>query len=219
MPKVSAAYREARRQQILEAAVVCFSREGFHRTTMPDIVAESALSPGAIYNYFEGKEEIITAIADDRHSRERTLIARAREESTVLGAFRRIRDGFFAPLKDPRERRRRRVSIQLWAEAQRNPRILTLVRRGVDEPRRLLATLIAEGQRRHEIAADLDPEATARFMMAVFHGFVLQLEWDARTPVEPYVALLDICMARLFADQAADAVPLPPVRQKRRPRA
>jgi AcrR family transcriptional regulator len=218
MPKVSPAYREARRQQIVEAAVACFSREGFHRTTMPDIVAESALSPGAIYNYFEGKEEIITAIADDRHARERALIAGAREESTVLGAFHRIREGFFGPLKDPHERRRRRVSIQLWAEAQRNPRILTLVRRGVDEPRRLLATLIADGQRRREIAADLDPEAAARFMMAVFHGFVLQLEWDARTPVEPYVGLLDTCMERLFTVSRANPTPARRPRRKRRPR-
>lgn len=201
MPKVSPAYRETRRRQILEAALVCFSREGFHRSTLPDIVAESRLSPGAIYNYFDGKEAIIEAIADERHARERELIAEARAEPALLDVFRRIRRGFFGSLQDPQERRRRRVGIQLWAEAQRSPRILRLVRRGVDEPRRLLRDLIAEGQRRREIAADLDPDATARFMMAVFHGFVLQLEWDPKTPVEPYVALLDVCMKRLFAPQ------------------
>jgi hypothetical protein len=33
-----------------------FSRDGFHCTTMQDIVPESGLSPGAIYNYFKSKE-------------------------------------------------------------------------------------------------------------------------------------------------------------------
>jgi AcrR family transcriptional regulator len=61
VPKLSDDYREARRRQVLDAAVVCFARTGFHRTSMQDIVAESGLSPGAIYRYFTGKEEIVDA--------------------------------------------------------------------------------------------------------------------------------------------------------------
>jgi TetR/AcrR family transcriptional regulator, transcriptional repressor of aconitase len=48
MPKVSQAYWDARRAQILDAAIVCFARQGFHRATMDDIVHQSKLSPGAI---------------------------------------------------------------------------------------------------------------------------------------------------------------------------
>ncbi len=51
--------------RFLRAAVVCFAREGFHRTTIQDIVHESKLSPGAIYRYFASKEDIIVAIADE----------------------------------------------------------------------------------------------------------------------------------------------------------
>jgi AcrR family transcriptional regulator len=77
MPKVSQKYLDDRRSEILDAAIVCFSRDGFHRTTMKDIVRESGLSPGAIYNYFRSKEEIIEANAARRQAKERRLVTEA----------------------------------------------------------------------------------------------------------------------------------------------
>jgi TetR/AcrR family transcriptional regulator, transcriptional repressor of aconitase len=191
MPKVSQSYLDARRSQILEAAIACFSREGFHRTTMQDIVKQSRLSPGAIYNYFESKEEIIEAIANERHAKEHLVMSAARKEADVASVLKRIRDAFFGELRNPKERLRRRVGIQLWAEAQRNSGILKIVRRGVNGPFKLLRTIISDAQRRKEISDEVDPDATARFMIAAFQGFVLQMEWDNQIKVEPYIQLLD----------------------------
>jgi TetR/AcrR family transcriptional regulator, transcriptional repressor of aconitase len=55
MPKVSQNHLDARRQQILAAAIECFCRQGFHPTTMQDIIKESGLSSGAIYTYLPVK--------------------------------------------------------------------------------------------------------------------------------------------------------------------
>jgi AcrR family transcriptional regulator len=52
--RITAARASAQRERILDAALTCFAREGFHAATMQDIVAESGLSPGAIYGYFKG---------------------------------------------------------------------------------------------------------------------------------------------------------------------
>jgi AcrR family transcriptional regulator len=197
MPKVSQSYLNARRSQILEAANVCFSRDGFHRTTMQNIVKKSKLSPGAIYNYFESKEEIIEAIANERHAKELLLVTEARKESDVASVLKRIRDAFFGELRNPKERLRRRVGIQLWAEAQRNPGILKIVRRGVNGPYKLLRAIISDAQRRKEISDGVDPDAAARFMIATFQGFVLQLEWDSQIKVEPYIQLLDTFLKSL----------------------
>ena len=197
MPKVSQSYLNARRSQILEAANVCFSRDGFHRTTMQNIVKKSKLSPGAIYNYFESKEEIIEAIANERHAKEHLLVTEARKESDVASVLKRIRDAFFGELRNPKERLRRRVGIQLWAEAQRNPGILKIVRRGVNGPHKLLRAIISDAQRRKEISDGVDPDAAARFMIATFQGFVLQLEWDSQIKVEPYIQLLDTFLKSL----------------------
>ena len=63
MPKVTEAHRESRREQILLAAWKCFSRNGFHSTSMADVIKEAGLSAGAVYLYFKSKDEIIVAVA------------------------------------------------------------------------------------------------------------------------------------------------------------
>ena len=45
------------------AARACFTRNGFHSTSMQDVLREAGLSAGAVYRYFPSKESIIAAIA------------------------------------------------------------------------------------------------------------------------------------------------------------
>ena len=70
--------------QILEAAMVCFAKRGFHQTSMHDISAEAGISVGLIYRYFENKEAVISAMAD-RHKKEiHDVLERARQAPTLL---------------------------------------------------------------------------------------------------------------------------------------
>ena len=62
MPKVSEERLEAKRQSILQAAVACFARDGFHNTTMSDIASMAGVSDGLAYRYFSGKDEIIEEV-------------------------------------------------------------------------------------------------------------------------------------------------------------
>lgn len=55
---------EARKSQILEAATTVFIQRGFSEARMDDIVAESGLSKGALYWYFDSKDAIIISIMD-----------------------------------------------------------------------------------------------------------------------------------------------------------
>ena len=64
MPRVSDEHLAARRQQILDAARACFLRNGFHATSMQDVIGEAGLSVGAVYRYFKSKNE-----HRDRHRR------------------------------------------------------------------------------------------------------------------------------------------------------
>jgi AcrR family transcriptional regulator len=53
---------EERRRQIMEAALACFVRKGYHKTTMDDIVAECGLSKGTLYWYFENKDDLFVSL-------------------------------------------------------------------------------------------------------------------------------------------------------------
>jgi AcrR family transcriptional regulator len=187
MPKVSQAHKDARRRQIIDAAIACFARRGLHATTMQDIIRRARLSAGAIYLQFKSKEEIVEAIAAKRHARERAAMAEAARVSDFSDALRGLGDAFFGRLDDPMEVTQRRIGVQVWAEALVNPRLMKIVRRGVDGPRAALRDLIGRAQRQGDLPADLDADATAAVLIATFQGLVLQLAWRRNVDVAAYV--------------------------------
>lgn len=52
----------ASKNKVLETAMALFSEKGYEETTMQDIMARSGLSKGAIYHYFDGKQEILSTM-------------------------------------------------------------------------------------------------------------------------------------------------------------
>jgi len=52
------------REQVLEAAIRLFTRQGYFNTSIPDIVRESGISTGSIYHHFGDKEGIARALFD-----------------------------------------------------------------------------------------------------------------------------------------------------------
>jgi len=62
---------EARRAQILDAAASVIAAKGFHRATTREIATAAGVAEGTIYNYFEGKDDLlismVTHLADMDH--------------------------------------------------------------------------------------------------------------------------------------------------------
>jgi AcrR family transcriptional regulator len=177
MPKISEAQKETRRQQILDAALTCFSRDGFHNTTTADIVRESGVSQGTLYLYFATKDDIVVALADDRHQGEAFLNALAQSEPDPVQGLLLMLELYGKGLNDPRRIDLGRVGIQGWAEALRNPRIHASVVAGMVPVRSAIVGLIEKGQAGGQIRADLDAEALARILIASFQGLILQKAW------------------------------------------
>jgi len=190
MPKVSREHQESRRNQIIDAAVKCFAQKGFHQTSMQDIVAESGLSPGAIYLYFKSKEEIIKTIADLRHASENEIIAGAFGSDDPNIALNQLIETFFNSLADPEVRLQRSIGVQLWGEALSNPLVHEIVRQGFTESKNALTEVLTVYQKQGKLSSDLSPEVIACVMQAQFQGFVLQVALGEPLDIQEYIKVI-----------------------------
>lgn len=192
MPRITPARARAQRERILDAALTCFSREGFHAATMQDIVAESGLSPGAIYGYFKGKTDVVMAIASERHAMERRRVEHALTATDIETSLVRLVEGFVLSMRDPQEKRWRRLAVQLWAESLSNPRLRREALGGVTQAIELLSPMIRKAQREGRWPKRLDPESAARVMIAILQGISLQLAWDDNIDIASFASALRI---------------------------
>src|SRR5205809_7643085 len=125
MPQPQIESSQDRRTQILDAALICFAKRGFHQASMHDISAEAGISVGLIYRYFENKEAVISAMAD-RHKEEiGDMLERARQAQTLLESLEIL---FTAHCCENEPRVISAFVVDLYAEASRNPQVADLVR-------------------------------------------------------------------------------------------
>ncbi|NPV75396.1 MAG: TetR/AcrR family transcriptional regulator [Anaerolineae bacterium] len=174
MPKVTEAYLDQRRQQIMNAAYRCFARKGFHQTTMRDIYAEAGLSAGAVYHYFSSKEEIIKASFIFDYHRGLPVLQQAAENPDPLDAIARLLDFFYAGLESAADLGADRVNIQGWAEALVNPQLLAPLHESLQAFLGELSKTVRRGQTMGVIDPALDPEAVGEVILSSYFGLYLQ---------------------------------------------
>jgi AcrR family transcriptional regulator len=199
MPKVTAEYSEARRLQIIDAAYRCFARKGFHQATMRDIYQEAQLSPGAIYHYFQSKDDIIAASFERDLQRSIEPLEEALNQTDSLLALDHLIDFFFTGLASAAELGANRVNIQGWAEALLNPKLLDAITRAFASYRTMLTQLIRQGQQRGVVSTEIDPEAVARILLSLYLGLELQTAWEPGTvEVNQYTAAVKALLHGTF---------------------
>jgi AcrR family transcriptional regulator len=201
MPRLTPARAEARRRQVLEAAVACFARDGFQRATMQDVVREAGLSPGAIYCHFRSKEEIAFAAVGMRRAEELTLLKAVLANPDPATAIEQLVGAFLARLKQPDERTWRALAVQLWAESLRDERMLAVVQDGVRQAQILLAAVLRDAFAKRPKPGRMDPDALARVLIAVFQGLALQHAWDETQDFDGCAAVLKAVLQPLVADR------------------
>jgi AcrR family transcriptional regulator len=179
MPKVSDAHVEARRTQILEASCKCFSRKGFHQTTMRDICAEAGLSAGAVYGYFKSKDELIEALAELGRRNTSALIESALGEGTAPASLSQLLRTVVGLFNTDEGREGTRLDVRLWGEGLHTPQIRKLFQEAFEDSSRPLIRVIRDGQKRGEISNELDPESAARVCIALVLGLQVQRALDS----------------------------------------
>jgi AcrR family transcriptional regulator len=189
MPRVKPEYKHERRERIIDAARRCFARLGFHETTLQDVFREAELSAGAVYNYFRSKDELIEAIAEQRHQDERELLLQAVDQENPIDALTALAYSFAETYLSLDCDEKRRISLHTWAEATVRPSLMASVKHGFETPKDLLVALIERGQANDQFATDLNADAVARAAIALLHGFILQKLWDPDFDLDANLAL------------------------------
>jgi AcrR family transcriptional regulator len=166
MPKLKPHIQRARREHILDAAERCFARAGFHRTTMQDICKEAAVSPGALYVYFDSKEALIAGICERDRAEFAERLAALSETPDFLKALRELGEHYF--VHDPAHKRL--MCIEIGLESTRNPRVGEIYR-GVDDFinasfEKLFQRMKGEGR----IAPDLEIPVVAQLFSIIADG-------------------------------------------------
>src|ERR1043166_4041502 len=178
-----------RRSQIIDAAVVCFAKHGFHQTSMHDISAEADISVGLIYRYFENKEAVISAMAD-RHKKEiGELLQRARQAPTLFESLEIL---FTAHCCESEPRVISAFVVDLYAEASRNSRVADLVRDVLKTAMEGVAELVERAPEAQTATHGLTPVEVAELIFAVARGMLM---FDVLRPQEMTAA--DRCARQL----------------------
>jgi TetR/AcrR family transcriptional regulator, repressor for uid operon len=167
MRKVDPKKYEAKKRQILDAAIACFAASGFHKTTTAEICAKAQMSPGNLFHYFKTKNALIEAIVEqDRHATV-AFYAKASEAGDLFGALCQLMEKRLAMAADPVSRN---INIEILAEAMRNPAIGRLVARNDVEATAALVGLLKKAAARGEVDASLDMGKLASWIIAMIEG-------------------------------------------------
>ena len=65
-PEENDRIRQASKEKIRAAAMVLFMKQGYYATSISDIAKQAGISKGLLYNYYKGKEELLSEMVEAR---------------------------------------------------------------------------------------------------------------------------------------------------------
>ena len=183
------------RDRIVSASVELFVGRGFAATSMRDIAAKAELTPGAIYNHFAGKEQILSGIviSDTTELRDKVQAAASDMSTDAAGLIQVI--GVVAEHavnhRDPMRIASREGSL---LSAAASAELAELQREVIDILAAVLARCVAAGVGGGVIDNPRTHRATARFVMhgLIQSGNTLDYDqgWDIQQIIDYHVELI-----------------------------
>lgn len=181
MPRITEERRQARREQILDAARACLLEHGLEAVSMEMIIARSGLSTGAVYRYFKGKDEImeaaVTASSGEIGAAVAPILASPKSrlpyqlvEELLAGWVSYSRSGVGAAAGIDRMP----VALHGWSYAQTDPELKATLQASLRAFRELCVPIIKQWQTDGTVDAGVEPDAVAQLILSISLGFVAQ---------------------------------------------
>jgi AcrR family transcriptional regulator len=179
-PGASEPDAHATRERILFAAAECFAKSGFKRARMTAVADQAGVSRACLYTYFGTKRALLLALNDYVIE---DWLAFCRQ---TLGRGVRAPDAISAWLREGLSSEARLAAVRVvTADESQNPLLGDHGAREIAlrEARDMLIAVLERGIEQGDLAADLDVDATANDLTALYLG-LLRNHVSARPLVE-----------------------------------
>ena len=196
------------RQRVIDAAIACFERSGFHGASMHEICAEAGMSPGALYRHFPSKVAIIAAIAEAERARHAAFFERLAQADDPVEALAGIGVDTLELMLTGRTAS---LTAETMAEAIRNPEIRAMCDRSITEARQALVAALQRGQSRGLVDPALDVATACQLIIAMADGLCVHQALDPTLTVARFRPVLQLLLRRFLrpASTVAAAHPTP----------
>ncbi|TRO53417.1 TetR/AcrR family transcriptional regulator [Candidatus Bathyarchaeota archaeon] len=161
-------------QTILNTAQQLFAVKGYNGTSMNDIVKESGVSKGAIYNHFESKERLFLSLMEvQTQVGFSQLEATFSDDDTSVDKLKKILAVTFSgSVSCPRELCM--MQTEFMVSASRIESIVPELQKRYRMIRDFMVAIIEDGKRRGEIKEELDSESIVTLVFATLDGLGFQ---------------------------------------------
>ena len=189
------------RQRVIDAAIACFERDGFHGASMQQICAEAGMSPGALYRYFPSKVAIIAAIAEAERAQHTAFFERLAQADDPVEALAGIGlDALELMLSGPSAG----LTAETMAEATRNPEIRAMCDRSITEAREAMVAALQRGQARGLVDPALDIATACHLIMAMADGLCIHQALDPTLTAARFRPVLQLLLRRFLRPGSAN---------------
>jgi AcrR family transcriptional regulator len=167
---------EETRAKILESSIKLFSDRGFNAASVDDICEEAGVSKGAFYHHFETKQTLFLALLDGWLQTIDTAIKASRDK-TAPETFMQMTEAF--PYIFGTAGEGLPMFLEFWLHASRDEKIWQASIAPYRRYHKYFTSLIKKGVDEGSFV-DVDPELTARMIVAMAMGLLLQSLLDPK---------------------------------------
>ena len=165
---------ERTRRRIVERSAPVFNTRGFFGASMNDLVRETGLRKGGIYNHFASKEDLALEAFDYAAGMMRARFEAAlRDRGGALERLFAIVDVLGGLVEDPPVAGGCAVMNTAVEAADAHPPRREKARRAMDGWLRLVGRTVKDGIEGGELSPDADPRETASVVVATLEGALM----------------------------------------------
>ncbi len=167
-----------KRSELIDVGSRLIFKQGYHGTSIKDIVAAVGMQKGSFYTYFPSKEEFITEALEHHFQSHILALTEDLKNSTgspverVIEIIRKTLGKYSADQFSPFS-----FKIKVCTELKiSHPEIDDLVSKSIVVMRDAIAECLLEGQEQGKIAGSIDINIIADFILYAWKGYVLHAD-------------------------------------------